>query len=66
MKLLFAPTEDRKNIFRQIFKTTLYQNLQEKLSEESRRLENEYKVLKSSIQQYVNGVILSRGQRSEY
>ena len=56
LKLLFAPTEDRKNIFRQIFKTALYQNLQEKLSEESRRLENEYKVLRSSIQQYVNGV----------
>lgn len=56
LKLLFAPTEDRKNIFRQIFKTALYQNLQEKLSEESRRLENEYKMLRSSIQQYVNGV----------
>jgi len=56
LKLLLAPTEDRKRIFRQIFKTELYQNLQDKLKEESGTLGREYEMLKSSIQQYINGV----------
>ena len=55
LKLLLAPTEDRKRIFRQIFKTGLYQNLQDKLKEESGRLGREYEMLKNSIQQYING-----------
>ena len=59
LKLLLAPTEDRKKIFRQIFKTELYQNLQEKLKEESGRLGKEYEMLKNSIQQYINGVSCS-------
>lgn len=56
LKLLLAPTEDRKRIFRQIFKTELYQNLQDKLKEESGKLGREYEILKNSIQQYINGV----------
>ena len=56
LKLLLAPTEDRKKIFRQIFKTELYQYLQEKLKDESGRFGKEYETLKNSIQQYVNGV----------
>ena len=56
LKLLLAPTEDRKKIFRQIFKTELYQDLQDKLKEESGRLGKEYDMLKNSIQQYINGV----------
>lgn len=55
LKLLLAPTEDRKRIFRQIFKTGLYQNLQDRLKEESGRLSREYEMLKNSIQQYING-----------
>lgn len=56
LKLLLAPTEDRKRIFRQIFKTELYQNLQDKLKEESGKLGREYEMLKNSIQQFINGV----------
>lgn len=56
LKLLLAPTEDRKKIFRQIFKTELYQYLQEKLKDESGRYGKEYETLKNSILQYVNGV----------
>lgn len=56
LKLLLAPTEDRKKIFRQIFKTELYQDLQDKLKEESGLLGKEYDMLKNSIQQYINGV----------
>ncbi|HOO28162.1 MAG TPA: SMC family ATPase, partial [Lachnospiraceae bacterium] len=55
LKLLLAPTEDRKKIFRQIFKTGLYQDLQDKLKEESGRLGKDHEILKTSIQQYVNG-----------
>lgn len=56
LKLLLAPTEDRKKIFRQIFKTELYQYLQEKLKDESGHYGKEYEALKNSILQYVNGV----------
>ena len=38
LKLLLAPTEDRKKIFRQIFKTQLYQDLQDRLKRESGQL----------------------------
>lgn len=56
LRLLLAPTEDRKRIFRQIFKTGLYQIIQEKLKDESGQLSRECEKLKSSIQQYISGV----------
>ncbi|MGE4484779.1 MAG: AAA family ATPase [Oscillospiraceae bacterium] len=56
LKLLLAPTEDRKRIFRQIFKTELYQRLQDKLKEESGQLGRECETLKNSIRQYINGI----------
>ena len=59
LKLLLASTEDRTKIFRRIFKTDLYQNLQDKLKEESGKLGRECEALKSSIQQYINGVSYS-------
>ena len=40
LKLLLASTGERQNIFRQIFKTQLYQDLQEKLKAESAQLKN--------------------------
>lgn len=57
LKLLLAPTEDRKKIFRQIFKTELYQVLQDKLKDESSQLSRQCDALKSSIQQYINGAV---------
>ena len=38
LKLLLAPTEDRKKIFRKIFKTELFQELQDRLKSESGKL----------------------------
>ena len=38
LKLLLAPTEERKAIFRQIFKTQLFQTLQENLKRDAGRL----------------------------
>jgi exonuclease SbcC len=57
LKLLLAPTEDRKKIFRQIFKTELYQDLQDKLKDESASLSKSCEALRSSIKQYINGVV---------
>ena len=57
LKLLLAPTDDRKKIFRQIFKTKPYQDLQERLKIESGALKNECDLLKNSINQYINGAI---------
>lgn len=56
LKLLLAPTEDRKKIFRQIFKTELYSVLQDKLKYESGQLNRECERLNESIKQYINGI----------
>ncbi len=57
LKLLFAPTEDRKQIFRQIFKTGRFGKLQDKLRQESSALRDEWEQKKLSVQQYLEGVI---------
>lgn len=56
LKLLLAPTEDRKKIFQQIFKTRPYAILQEKLKEESSRLAREVDEVTKSIRQYIQGI----------
>ena len=56
LKLLLASTETRKEIFRQIFKTELYRELQTRLSNEDRELGDRLKKLRSSISQYISGV----------
>ncbi len=57
LKLLLASTEERKAIFRQIFKTGLYRNLQEKLKYESGELNNQCETAKRSIRQYIDGIV---------
>lgn len=52
LKLLFAKTEDRSKIFREIFHTKEYQILQERLKAMSGTLRIEYEQLTKSIQQY--------------
>lgn len=52
LKLLFAKTEDRSKIFREIFHTKEYQILQERLKTMSGTLRIEYEQLTKSIQQY--------------
>lgn len=56
LKLLLAPTEDRKKIFRQIFKTQLYQDLQDRLKRESAQLNDKCDAARSSIKQYIDGI----------
>lgn len=56
LKLLLAPTEERKAIFRQIFKTQLFQSLQEKLKHESGKLNEQCTAAKNSLSQYISGI----------
>ena len=51
LKLLLAPTEERKKIFRQIFKTQLYQDLQDRLKKESGQLNDKCDAVRNSIKQ---------------
>ena len=56
LKLLLAPTEERKKIFRQIFKTQLYQDLQDRLKRESGQLNEKCDAARSCIRQYIDGI----------
>jgi len=56
LKLLLAPTKERMEIFRHIFKTEEYQTLQERLKFEAGILDAECKDIRKSISQYVNGI----------
>ena len=56
LKLLLAPTEERKKIFRQIFKTQLYQDLQDRLKKESGQLIDKCDAARNSIKQYIDGI----------
>ena len=57
LKLLLASTEDRKAIFRQIFRTQLFQILQDKLKRESGTLNDQCEAARNSLKQYINGII---------
>lgn len=57
LKLLLATTEERKNIFRQIFQTRPYQLLQERLKAESGALADQCGQMQSSIRQYAAGLV---------
>ena len=61
LRLLLAPTEERKKIFRQVFKTERFQVLQEKIKSEALELGREYERIRSSIRQYVQGVVCREG-----
>lgn len=56
LKLLLAPTEERKTIFRQIFKTKNYQMLQEKLKDEAGNLEKQCEEERNGIKYYLNSI----------
>jgi len=57
LKLLLAPTDERKRIFRQIFKTENYMKLQDRLKSEASELGKECLALKGSIKQYIEGTV---------
>lgn len=63
LKLLLAPTEERKKIFRQIFKTERFQQLQEKLKREANLLSRQCEAAQASVKQYINGVTCAEENR---
>lgn len=62
LKLLFAKTEERSKIFREIFDTKKYQILQDRLKAEKNSLDKEYQDISKSIQQYMEGI---QGEKEE-
>ena len=57
LKLLLAPTKERMEIFRHIFKTEQFASLQERLKRESGKLSDECEIIKRSISQYIAGIV---------
>lgn len=56
-KLLLASTDDRKRIFRRIFKTENYENLQQRLKSEFTQAKRRLDDADKSIQQYIGGIL---------
>lgn len=57
MKLLLASTEDRKAIFRQIFKTQRFQKVQEQLKYDAGVLNEQCSNVRNSLKQYIDGIV---------
>ena len=57
LRLLLAPTEERRQIFRRIFKTDLYQRLQDDLKQEAATLAQRCDAGRRSVEQYIAGVM---------
>ena len=57
MRLLTVSTEERKKIFREIFKTAPYLELQKLLRQAADGLQGDLKALTKSISQYIDGAI---------
>lgn len=61
LKLLLAPTEERKKIFQKIFCTQPFQQLQERLKEAAGELHQSFEAATASITQSIAGVICPEG-----
>lgn len=55
LKLLLAGTDERKKILRKIFKTELYETLQQKLKEKTSVLNSLCEKINTAIRQYISG-----------
>lgn len=60
-KLLLAGTQERSEILRKLFDTKIYQEIQNKLFEESAKLGGEYRTQKAAIDQYMQGAVAEKG-----
>jgi DNA repair protein SbcC/Rad50 len=57
LRLLLAPTEDRQKIFRHIFRTAPFNDLQQVLKQEAAGLNRERESHRQSIDQYIQGIV---------
>ena len=57
LKLLLAETKERQKIFRNLFHTGLYVELQERLSKEANGVKYRWEDAANSIRQYVEGIL---------
>ena len=56
LKLLHADTRERQAIFREIFRTGVFQIFQERIKSEAAALSNEREAAQKSSQQYISGI----------
>ena len=56
LKLLLSETKDRMSIFREIFKTKLYQNLQNSLSDANKKIYGQVQDGQKSLKQYIDDI----------
>ena len=59
LKLLLADTKQRQAIFRNIFHTNLYVELQDQLSKQASKVKYQWEDVQDSIRQYVDGILCS-------
>lgn len=57
LQLLLASTEERKKIFRQIFRTEQFQKIQERLKSETLQVKRKCEETQNRIQQYMEGIL---------
>ena len=57
LKLLLADTRERQKIFRDIFHTKLYVQLQEQLSKQANAVKNQWEDVRKSIRQYEESIL---------
>ena len=55
-KLLLAPTDERKKIFRRIFQTDLFETMQNALKRDAGELGKQIDLANGSLRQYINGI----------
>lgn len=58
LRLIYATTKERSEIFRRIFNTKPYQKLQDKIKEKFNALKKDFMLINSSISQYIENIIL--------
>lgn len=56
LKTLTASTDQRKEIFRHIFKTERFNNLQNRLGEESGKVKKQLDIARNGMKQYIDGI----------
>ena len=64
LKLLLADTKERQKIFRNIFHTNLYVELQDQLSKQANKVKYQWEDVQDSIRQYIDGILCN--EASEY